>query len=141
MSRTIPCTPLDITHKNKMQRETCQMMSVVGPVAKHRTNHHFPWQGLCVLPPAESWMAASSSFRAVGGKVYCGTPQHFRKSIQPSSPPHIPGWPPPPPLPIGAQTGVLSPSPSTSRANLAGRWRLECDKSICPGLNLYANLK
>ena len=54
--------------------------------------------------------------------------------------------PPPPiyhqrPPPIGAETGVLSPSHSTSTANLPGRWRLECDKSICPGLNLYANLK
>lgn len=45
------------------------------------------------------------------------------------------------PPPIGAETGVLSPSHSTSTANLPGRWRLECDKSICPGLNLYANLK
>lgn len=50
-------------------------------------------------------------------------------------------FPSPGPPPVGAETGVLSPSRSTSTANLAGRWRLECDKSICPGLNLYANLK
>lgn len=42
---------------------------------------------------------------------------------------------------LSSRTGVLSPSRSTRAANLTGRWRLECDKSICPGLNLYANLK
>lgn len=46
----------------------------------------------------------------------------------------------PPPI-QDEETGVLSPSRSTSTANLPGRWQPECDKSICPGLNLYANLK
>lgn len=57
----------------------------------------------------------------------------------------LPSLPRPPegrPPPIQAEeTGVLSPSRSTSTANLPGRWQPECDKSICPGLNLYANLK
>lgn len=48
----------------------------------------------------------------------------------------------PPPVVLNkAETGVLSSSHSVSEANLGGRCRLECDKSICPGLNLYANLK
>lgn len=48
----------------------------------------------------------------------------------------------PPPVVLNkTETGVLSSSHSVSEANLGGRCRLECDKSICPGLNLYANLK
>lgn len=78
---------------------------------------------------------ASSSFEAAGRDVYCRTPQHFRKNLRP------PGPSPHPRPPTATKTGVLSPSHSASTANLPRRWRLECDKSICPGLNLYANLK
>lgn len=80
------------------------------------------------LPPAVL-DGASSSSEALGRSSFIA--EHLSVSFPASSTP--------PPIP--AQTGVLSPSRSASKANLAGRWRPECDKSICPGLNLYANLK
>ncbi len=60
-------------------------------------------------------------------------PQHFPIPLFPCCPPPV--------VLNEAETGVLSSSHSVSEANLGGRCRLECDKSICPGLNLYANLK
>lgn len=75
--------------------------------------------------------AASSSESLALQQLYCPTPQRCSNSFPASAAP--------PPIP--ARTGVLSPSRSASEANLARRWRPECDKSICPGLNLYANLE
>ena len=81
------------------------------------------------LPPAESRMAPRLRLRLCARSNFIA--EHLSVSATPS----------PPPPPIRARTGVLSPSRSASEANLARRWRTECDKSICLGLNLYANLE
>lgn len=134
------------TEKEKGKREVLHSGIVLLRVYKQRDSRAVsPAQ-----PPTESWMAPHHHLGlCVMRAALLQNISAFQGSLPhgptPSSPPTTPALPRPPegrPPPIRAwETGVLSPSRSTSTANLPGRWQPECDKSICPGLNLYANLK